>query len=76
MPRQPPQKERDAMRVVIQEDYRKMCKWAADYIAARIKAHGEDQYILFINYCPHILFDFSGLTKYAIISLPIACLSI
>lgn len=41
MPRQPPQKERDAMRVVIQEDYRKMCKWAADYIAARIKAHGE-----------------------------------
>lgn len=43
MPRQPPQKERDAMRVVIQEDYRKMCKWAADYIAARIKAHGEDR---------------------------------
>jgi len=31
------------MRVVIQEDYRKMCKWAADYIAARIKAHGEDR---------------------------------
>ena len=43
MPRQSPQKERDAMRVVIQEDYRKMCKWAADYIAARIKAHGEDR---------------------------------
>ena len=43
MPRQPPQKERDAMRVVIQEDYRKMCKWAADYIAARIKTHREDR---------------------------------
>ena len=43
MPRQPPQKERDAMRVVIQEDYRKMCKWAADYIAAKIKAHREDR---------------------------------
>lgn len=43
MPRQPPQKERDAMRVVIQEDYRKMCKWAADYIATRIKAHREDR---------------------------------
>ncbi len=27
------------MRVVIQEDYGKMCKWAADYIAAKIKAH-------------------------------------
>ena len=27
------------MRVVIQEDYSKMCKWAADYIAAKIKAH-------------------------------------
>ena len=36
-------RKRDAMRVVIQEDYRKMCKWAADYIAARIKAHGEDR---------------------------------
>ena len=24
------------MRVVIQEDYNKMCKWAADYIAAKI----------------------------------------
>lgn len=43
MPRQPPQKERDAMRVVIQEDYRKMCKWASDYIAARIKTHREDR---------------------------------
>jgi glucosamine-6-phosphate deaminase len=27
------------MRVVIQENYDKMCKWAADYIAAKIKAH-------------------------------------
>lgn len=31
------------MRVVIQEDYRKMCKWASDYIAARIKTHREDR---------------------------------
>ncbi len=31
------------MRVVIQEDYDKMCKWAADYIAARINAHKEDR---------------------------------
>ena len=29
------------MRVVIQDDYNKMCKWAADYIAAKIKAHNE-----------------------------------
>ena len=27
------------MRVVIQENYDNMCKWAADYIAAKIKAH-------------------------------------
>lgn len=27
------------MRVVIQNDYDKMCRWAADYIAERIKAH-------------------------------------
>ena len=27
------------MRVVIQENYNNMCKWAADYIAARIKEH-------------------------------------
>ena len=27
------------MRVVIQDDYNKMCKWAADYIASKIKAH-------------------------------------
>ena len=27
------------MRVVIQEDYNKMSKWAADYIAAKIRAH-------------------------------------
>ena len=27
------------MRVVIQDDYDKMCKWAADYIADKIKAH-------------------------------------
>ena len=34
-----PRKERNGMRVVIQENYVKMCKWAADYIAARIRAH-------------------------------------
>lgn len=27
------------MRVVIQDDYEKMCRWAADYIAAKINAH-------------------------------------
>ena len=31
------------MRVVIQENYEKMCKWAADYIAARINAHGGER---------------------------------
>ena len=31
------------MRVVIQDDYSKMCKWAADYIAAKINAHKEDR---------------------------------
>ena len=31
------------MRVVIQDDYDKMCKWAADHIAAAIKAHKEDR---------------------------------
>ena len=33
------------MRVVIQEYYWKMCKWAADYIASKIKAHnlGKDK---------------------------------
>ena len=31
------------MRVVIQDDYNKMCKWAADYIAARINNHKEDR---------------------------------
>ena len=29
------------MRVVIQEDYDKMSRWAADYIAAKINAHKE-----------------------------------
>ena len=29
------------MRVVIQENYEKMCKWAADYIAAAIKKKAE-----------------------------------
>ncbi len=29
------------MRVVIQENYEKMCRWAADYIAAKINAHKE-----------------------------------
>ena len=31
------------MRVVIQDNYEKMCKWAADYIAAKINAHKEDR---------------------------------
>ncbi|MBQ6662509.1 MAG: glucosamine-6-phosphate deaminase, partial [Firmicutes bacterium] len=31
------------MRVVIQDDYEKMSKWAANYIAAKIKAHKEDR---------------------------------
>ena len=31
------------MRVVIQENYQNMCKWAADYIAAKINAHKEDR---------------------------------
>ncbi len=31
------------MRVVIQENYEKMCKWAANLIAARINAHGADR---------------------------------
>ena len=31
------------MRVVIQENYEKMCKWAADYIAAKINAHPGDR---------------------------------
>ena len=31
------------MRVVIQDDYNKMCKWAANYIAGKIKAHKEDR---------------------------------
>ena len=31
------------MRVVIQDDYEKMCKWAADYIADKINSHKEDR---------------------------------
>ena len=31
------------MRVVIQDNYEKMCKWAADYIAAKIRNHKEDR---------------------------------
>ncbi len=31
------------MRVVIQENYEKMCKWAAGYIAGKINAHGTDR---------------------------------
>ena len=31
------------MRVVIQDNYEKMSKWAADYIAAKIKSHKEDR---------------------------------
>ena len=30
------------MRVVIQKDYETMCRWAADYIAAKINAHPTD----------------------------------
>ena len=33
------ERENNYMRVVIQENYDKMCKWAADYIATRIIAH-------------------------------------
>ncbi|MBQ7646009.1 MAG: glucosamine-6-phosphate deaminase [Clostridia bacterium] len=31
------------MRVVIQDDYQKMCKWAANYIAGKINAHKGDK---------------------------------
>ena len=31
------------MRVVIQDNYDKMCKWAADYIANKIRSHKEDR---------------------------------
>ncbi len=31
------------MRVVIQDNYSKMCQWAANYIAEKIKAHKEDR---------------------------------
>ena len=31
------------MRVVIQKDYANMCKWAANYIASKIKNHKEDR---------------------------------
>ena len=31
------------MRVVIQDNYDKMCKWAANYIADKIKNHKEDR---------------------------------
>ena len=31
------------MRVVIQDDYEKMCEWAANYIADKMKAHKEDR---------------------------------
>ena len=31
------------MRVVIQDNYAKMCKWAADYIANKIRNHKEDR---------------------------------
>ena len=29
------------MRVIIQNDYENMCKWAANYIIAKINAHKE-----------------------------------
>jgi glucosamine-6-phosphate deaminase len=31
------------MRVVIQDNYAKMSKWAADYIANKIRNHKEDR---------------------------------
>ena len=31
------------MRVVIQDDYQKMCKWAANYIVGKINAHKGDK---------------------------------
>ena len=31
------------MRVVIQDNYDNMCKWAANYIAQKIKNHKEDR---------------------------------
>ena len=31
------------MRVVIQENYENMCKWAANYIANKIRNHNEDR---------------------------------
>ena len=31
------------MRVVIQDNYEKMCRWAADYIVAKINGHKEDR---------------------------------
>ena len=36
-------RKRGSMRVIIQEDYERMCKWAANYIADKIKAHKEDR---------------------------------
>ena len=37
------ERENNYMRVVIQENYDKMCKWAADYIAAKIKVHKDER---------------------------------
>ena len=34
------------MRVVIQNDYDNMCKWAANYIIARINNHKEERPIV------------------------------
>ena len=34
------------MRVVIQENYANMCKWAANYIAAKINGHREDRHFV------------------------------
>ena len=31
------------MRVIIQDDYDKLCSWAANYIAAKINAHKEER---------------------------------
>lgn len=36
------------MRVVIQENYEKMCKWAADYIASKIKDSGIFDFSYFV----------------------------
>ncbi len=41
--REAPYDKGGKMRVVIQDNYEKMCQWAADYIAEKIKAHKEER---------------------------------